>query len=183
LLNKNYLTLNLKKILKMKNLLISTLLFLFSLTSFSQINNDSIQYSKQGSVNLKPKDVGIFTDEEAREIDMQIETYISLINKNIENIQTNLFDCHKQFRAGRITTLAGYSLMGYSLFVYGNVISTNNNPRVKGIKANNGKYIMIAGGVCSLIGSIIIIDSHKFIGRAGVGQVSLTWNVWDNKKK
>ena len=73
--------------------------------------------------------------------------------------------------------------MGYSLFVYGNVISTNNNPRVKGIKANNGKYIMIAGGVCSLIGSIIIIDSHKFIGRAGVGQVSLTWNVWDNKKK
>jgi len=162
----------------MKNLLISTLLFLFSLTSFSQINNDSIQYSKQGSVNLKSIDIGVFTDEEAQEIDMQIETYISLINKEIESIQTNLFDCHKQYRTGLITSLAGFVIVG-------SVIAANNNPSVKVRESNQtyGKYIMIAGGVCSLIGSIIIIDSHKFIGRAGVGQVSLTWNVWDNKKK
>jgi hypothetical protein len=76
-------------------------------------------------------------------------------------MRENFNECHKEFRAGMIT-----SFVGVAVSVGGAV--TKPSERIDGSKNYTLQTILLIGGsAVSLIGMIVVIDSHKYIGRAG----------------
>ena len=69
--------------------------------------------------------------------------------------------CHKEYSTGVVFSILGVLAMGGGLYYSSNPI--NNNP-----ESDINSYWIIAGAASSLIGSLVIIDSHKWIGRAGL---------------
>ena len=78
------------------------------------------------------------------------------VEKELQEIRLNLYKAHKQFKPG-----TALNLMGFPLMIAGFAIEDR--------RQNEGKKIaLLAGGaVLSFVGSLIQMDSHKYIGRAG----------------
>ena len=83
---------------------------------------------------------------------------LKLLKGSIIYMRNNLNEAHKEFRTGAVLSMGGLTLIGV-----GAVINSGDasNPNSSG-----GIFIFI-GSIAGLIGGIMIIDSHKFIGRAG----------------
>lgn len=69
--------------------------------------------------------------------------------------------CHKEYSTGVVFSILGVLAMGGGLYYSANPIKNNTGSDVN-------TYLIIAGAASSLIGSLVIIDSHKWIGRAGL---------------
>lgn len=102
--------------------------------------------------------------------DSTINLRLNRLEQNNEVIKTNLTKCHKQWTTGLGVVGSGFIVSGF-----GTLISATNGSNPK-----DGAYIIGAGGLISLIGSIIMIDSHKYIGRTGlnieVGKITYKFN-------
>jgi len=94
------------------------------------------------------------------------EENLSLLDQNsitqdVNTIQLNLFKSHEQYRKG-----TGLLISGFSLSIIGTALL------MTGIEGNDkgsttiGSAFSIIGGIVSMTGVIVQIDSHKYIGRA-----------------
>lgn len=92
-----------------------------------------------------------------------IESRLLELEKNTEILQSNLNKCHNQWGYGAGVTITGFGFSGIGtwLLIESDKYSTSNDQTVG--------YAMIAGGgLISLIGTIVMLDSHKYIGKAGL---------------
>lgn len=87
-----------------------------------------------------------------------IEKKILELETNTELAQFNLYKCHKQWNDG-----LGVCIFGLGATTLGTIMITEG-------EINNEVSITTTcvGGLATLIGSIIMIDSHKYIGKAGL---------------
>lgn len=92
------------------------------------------------------------------------------LNNKVENINKNMFLCHKEFKNGTTTLITGTGVTIISLLIFANnptrqkLVSSTYN--IYETKVNAFPLAMIyVGSLTSLIGVIIQIDSHKHIGR------------------
>lgn len=72
------------------------------------------------------------------------------ISNELKFIRMNLRKSHNQFKTGAVMYAASVIPIGLGF-------------------ASNQPPLIYAGGVISLIGTIVMINSHKYIGRAGIG--------------
>lgn len=80
----------------------------------------------------------------------------------MKNLQWNLDKCHKQFRIGFLTILGG-GIVTASAF--SPIIPSENNPSyIPGSIAETKKILVITGSAIQIIGLIVLIDSHSYIG-------------------
>lgn len=79
--------------------------------------------------------------------------------KQMEYLTNCLYKCHKEFVGGAITCLAGTLITYTGILLSSNNIGTNNNNTPNTV-------ITLTGSGITLIGGIIMIDSHKWIGKA-----------------
>jgi len=92
-----------------------------------------------------------------------IETRLLELEKNTEILQSNLKKCDAQWSYGVGVNITGLAFSGIGTWL---LIETNTNPTQKDPTVG---YAMIAGGgIISLIGTIVMLDSHKYIGKAGL---------------
>ena len=111
--------------------------------------------------------------------DSTINLRLNRLESNNDLIKTNLTKCHKQWTTGLGVVGSGFIVSGFGILisstngVYKSSYNSVSNPK-------DGAYIIGAGGLISLIGSIIMIDSHKYIGRTGLniqpGKITYTFN-------
>lgn len=74
-------------------------------------------------------------------------------NQRLETIELNLQKCHHQYTSGLCTSLVGVVFAGAAVPMFW---------------ASDGLGIatLAASGILTTVGAVIMIDSHKFIGRA-----------------
>lgn len=113
--------------------------------------------------------------------DMQLK--VDNMSLKTNNIQLNLKKCHKVYEIGTALSISGIVLGGLGSFIYidannqlSDLVISNTPPRhaididtQKRLKRNSniGKCLIIFGSITSLSGTLVIIDSHKYIGLAG----------------
>ena len=85
--------------------------------------------------------------------------------------------CHKEYSSGVVFTILGVLAMGGGLYYSGNPLSNSNN------QSNTAGYLIAAGALSSLIGSMIIMDSHKWIGRAGLVDYGVGISIMNKSSK
>jgi len=95
------------------------------------------------------------------QVDTTINMRLKKVELNNEIIQSNLKKCHNQWRDG-----LGITVFGLGTSIIGSYMSLNADNI--GDKSNVGIIIVGVGGITSLIGTIIMLDSHKYIGKAGL---------------
>ena len=88
-------------------------------------------------------------------------------------VKLNLYKCHQEFKVG--VGMAGAGL-GLGILAYAQVQS---DPRMGDV----AKPIAIIGSILSLAGSIVMIDSHKFIGRASLTGIKVDFGGTPSHKK
>lgn len=83
-------------------------------------------------------------------------------------IQDNLARAHKQYSTGTMIQAAGIVLTVAGGLIFSHRLLNNNyyDPKT-GERIHGTPYIMYAGVVMTTAGTIIQVDSHKWIGRAG----------------
>jgi len=69
--------------------------------------------------------------------------------------------CHKSYTEGMLVSIVGFIATAGGVYLNTSSVLTNN-------ESDLSKYLIIGGAVSSLLGTIIILDSHKWIGRAGM---------------
>jgi hypothetical protein len=79
------------------------------------------------------------------------------------NTALNMQKCHSEFKTGAYLIIGSIFLEGAVLINSGNNSSASAQPTTQ---------INILAGISGLIGTILIIDSHKFIGRIGKLQIN-----------
>jgi hypothetical protein len=80
---------------------------------------------------------------------------ILMLEANQESIQFNLTKAHNRYRTGLMITITGIA-MTWAGAAAG----------LSGADGNSAGLLTL-GSIVSTVGSVILIDSHKFIGRAG----------------
>lgn len=86
-----------------------------------------------------------------------LKTEITKTQNELIYVQANLSKFQKQYRTGTIITFVGGAV------ATGGLITTINT------ETTNYQYLLVIGGIISTIGFIMQIDSHKWIGKAGIG--------------
>ena len=86
-----------------------------------------------------------------------LETELVKTQNELLYVQANLKRFQKQYRTGTIITFVGAAV------TIGGLITTLNTG------TTDYQYLMVIGGAVGTIGYIMQIDSHKWIGKAGIG--------------
>lgn len=95
-----------------------------------------------------------------------------------ERIKGELWRSHEKFRLGAIVTGVGLGLVGFEALTYEDAgdLETEGNNRTP-------VFALIGGGLM-LVGSIIMVDSHRHIGLAGRTKKNpSTWRPFNFRKK
>ncbi len=89
----------------------------------------------------------------------------SEVNANMQIMQLNLIKCHKQWNIGLTATVFGMGSV-----VIGGIITISDNIDPSHDKSNKtGLIFSGVGGLIMLVGEVIMLDSHKYINKAGLG--------------
>ena len=131
--------------------------------STTSIYNLTITYSK--SENKAP----IVSMTDAQKFDMLRNELIKMKDEQTE-VKLNLYKCHKEFKVG-----VGLAGAGIGLGILGTALLSDPSAP--------GKEIAIIGSVLSLAGSIVIIDSHKFIAKASLSGIKVEFGGKPSYKK
>jgi hypothetical protein len=86
------------------------------------------------------------------------------------DVKLNLYKCHQEFKVG-----LGMVGAGLGLGILGYAQASSGSP--------SGAPIAIIGGVLSLAGSIVILDSHKFIAKASLTGIKVEFGGKPSYKK
>ena len=86
------------------------------------------------------------------------------------DVKLNLYKCHQEFKVGlgMVGAGLGFGILGYAQ-------ASSGSP--------SGVPIAIIGGVLSLAGSIVILDSHKFIAKASLTGIKIEFGGKPSYKK
>jgi hypothetical protein len=131
--------------------------------STETIYNLTIVYSK--SNNKAP----VVSMTDAQKFDMLRNELIKMKDEQTE-VKLNLYKCHKEFKVG-----VGLAGAGIGLGILGTALLSDPSAP--------GKEIAIIGSVLSLAGSIVIIDSHKFIAKASLTGIKVEFGGKPSYKK
>ena len=126
--------------------------------------NFTITYSKS---NNKAPIVSMTNDQK---FDMLRSELIKMKDEQTE-VKLNLYKCHKEFKVG-----VGLVGAGIGLGILGTAQLLNN-------PSGPGKEIAIIGSVLSLAGSIVIVDSHKFVAKASLTGIKIEFGGKPSYKK
>lgn len=105
------------------------------------------------------------------------EQKIEKLYNDINDIKYNLYSCHSQYKTGTKWIVTGgiVSLTGSIIIIHSlSFIQKYNGTYNKSVIDRKRSLLIIGdaiagvGGAISLIGGIIQIDSHKYIGRASI---------------
>ena len=132
--------------------------------SSTQNYNFTITYSES---NNKAPIVSMTNDQK---FDMLRSELIKMKDEQTE-VKLNLYKCHKEFKVG-----VGLVGAGIGLGILGTAQLLNN-------PSGPGKEIAIIGSVLSLAGSIVIVDSHKFIAKASLTGIKVEFGGKPSYKK
>jgi hypothetical protein len=133
----------------------------YSTTGYS-VNN----YQTKIVISKSNKNFDMNQLTDSQKFDMLRNELINMKNEQTE-VKLNLYKCHKEFKVG-----VGMVGAGLGLGILGAALM-KDDPGI-------GKPVVIIGSVLSLAGSVVIIDSHKFIGRASL--TGITVDIKDKKK-
>jgi len=96
---------------------------------------------------------------------IQNDIKMDLLINDINNIKQNLEKCHKQYKLGTNFIIGGLSatFVG-SYFIFESIDNSNSNSNYGSI----GTILTLLGGISTIVGCAIQIDSHKYISRASI---------------
>jgi hypothetical protein len=77
------------------------------------------------------------------------------LQQDVDNIQLNLSISEKKFKRGILV-----ATIGYTLTITGGLMLGRQNDQL-------GQGLLIAGGVTGALGTVLMVDSFKYLGRAG----------------
>ena len=84
-----------------------------------------------------------------------LKAEILQLRKEVSTIQVNLATSEKKFKRGILVATIGYSV-------------TITGGLMLGRKQDDlGKALLVAGGATGVVGTILMVDSFKYLGRAG----------------
>ncbi len=85
----------------------------------------------------------------------QLKKEIIALNTEVDNIQFNLSQSQRKFKRG-----IAVATIGYSVTITGGLML--------GRKYDNlGKALLLTGGALGVTGTFMLVDSFKYLGRAG----------------
>ncbi len=85
----------------------------------------------------------------------QLKAQILLLREDVSRIELNLATSEKKFKKGILVATVGYSLV-----ITGGLMLGRENDQL-------GQRLLIAGGVTGAVGTVLLVDSFKYLGRAG----------------
>lgn len=106
----------------------------------------------------------------AQQADTSMNARVQRIENNIEYLKQQLTNAHGQFRIGATSLLIGCASTAWA--------AISKQPD------DTRQAFLVCGSVLELLGMGIMIDSHKFIGRAGMLEInydSIKWNFAQRK--
>jgi len=77
------------------------------------------------------------------------------LNQRMDQVQLNLTASEKKFKRGILV-----ATIGYTLTITGGLMLGRSNDQL-------GQALLITGGVTGVIGTVLMVDSFKYLGRAG----------------
>lgn len=80
------------------------------------------------------------------------------LNQRVTQVQLNLETSERKFKRGIMV-----ATIGYSLTITGGLMLGRSNDQL-------GQVLLITGGATGAIGTVLMIDSFKYLGRAGKRQ-------------
>lgn len=90
-----------------------------------------------------------------------LKASIQYLDLEVKNIKLNLREANKEYKTGLWIWITGMGVMAVGCFVEG----TPDHEGGTNYELKN--FVLASGFTMTLIGGIFILDSHKFIGRAG----------------
>jgi hypothetical protein len=84
-----------------------------------------------------------------------LKQQVLLLQKDVSNIQVNLVQSEKKFKRG-----IAVATIGYAVTITGGLMLGRQNDQL-------GQGLLIAGGITGAVGTVLLIDSFKYLGRAG----------------
>jgi hypothetical protein len=84
-----------------------------------------------------------------------LKKQVLLLQQDVDNIQLNLVTSQKKFKRGILV-----ATIGYTLTITGGLMLGRQNDQL-------GQGLLIAGGVTGAVGTVLLVDSFKYLGRAG----------------
>jgi hypothetical protein len=85
----------------------------------------------------------------------ELKKQVLSLQQNVDNIQLNLSTSEKKFKRGILV-----ATIGYTLTITGGLMLGRQNDQL-------GQGLLIAGGVTGALGTVLMVDSFKYLGRAG----------------
>lgn len=84
-----------------------------------------------------------------------LKKQVLALNQHVDNIQLNLSIAERKFKRGILV-----ATLGYTMTITGGMMLGRENDKV-------GQGLLIAGGSTGAIGTVLMLDSFKYLGRAG----------------
>jgi hypothetical protein len=85
----------------------------------------------------------------------QLKAQILSLREDVSRIELNLATSEKKFKRGILV-----ATIGYSLVITGGLMLGRENDRL-------GQRLLVAGGITGAVGTVLLVDSFKYLGRAG----------------
>lgn len=90
-----------------------------------------------------------------------LKASIQYLDREVNSIKLNLRESNKQYKTGLWIWITGMGVMAAGCFVEGKPDSEG------GTSYELKNFVLASGFTMSLVGGIFMLDSHKYIGRAG----------------
>jgi hypothetical protein len=98
--------------------------------------------------------VSVYSQQMPSDVE-ELKKQVLSLQQNVDNIQLNLSTSEKKFKRGILV-----ATIGYTLTITGGLMLGRQNDQL-------GQGLLIAGGVTGAIGTVLMVDSFKYLGRAG----------------
>jgi 3-keto-L-gulonate-6-phosphate decarboxylase len=85
----------------------------------------------------------------------ELKKQILALQQNVDNIQINLSTSEKKFKRGILV-----ATIGYAVTITGGLMLGRENDQL-------GQGLLVAGGITGAAGTVLMLDSFKYLGRAG----------------
>jgi hypothetical protein len=84
-----------------------------------------------------------------------LKVQVLQMQQDVDNIQLNLVTSEKKFKRGILV-----ATIGYTVTITGGLLLGRSNDQL-------GQVLLVAGGVTGAVGTVLLVDSFKYLGRAG----------------
>ncbi|MFY8035904.1 MAG: hypothetical protein ACOVMQ_01995 [Cyclobacteriaceae bacterium] len=84
-----------------------------------------------------------------------LKAQVLQMQQDVDNIQLNLVTSEKKFKRGILV-----ATIGYTVTITGGLLLGRSNDQL-------GQVLLVAGGATGAVGTVLLVDSFKYLGRAG----------------